>query len=89
MNPFKDLMIIVEDKPMKLNVIGLMKVGEDEVLIVSDVPALEIGPREYEIFHLIRDGESMSIKDIESDELYQRLCNIWEERIREDKSNDS
>lgn len=89
MNAFEDLMIIVEDKPVKLNVLGIMNVGGDEVIVITDCPALEIEVGQYDIFHLLKENGTMSIKDIEDEKLYNTLCDIWEERIQEDRNNDS
>jgi hypothetical protein len=88
-NAFNDLMIVVEGKPVKLNVIGLLNVGGDEVIVLTDCPPLNIKENEYELFHLLRENGSLSIQDITNYELYQKLCTIWEEKIAEGMENDS
>lgn len=88
-NAFEDLMIVIGDTPVKLNVIGLLRVGEDDVVVITDCPPLEIGDKEYELFHLILEEGKASIRDIEDDTLYEKLCNLWEVKIMEDKENDS
>ena len=83
---FADLHIVVEGNPVKLNVIGIMNIGGDEVIVISDVPALNIGPNEYDIFHLDKDGDTVGIASIENEGLHQTLCNIWEERVWEENN---
>ena len=88
-NVFEDLMIVVENKPVKLNVLGLMNVGGDEVIVIFDCPPLNIKEAEYEIFHLIRENGTVFIQDIVDEKLYSTLCEFWEERIKEEAENDS
>lgn len=93
MNEFDDLMIVVGNEAHKLNVLGIMQFGEAELIVLTDVPVLEILPGEYEIFYLIRENGRLSISDIETDTLYDSLCEMWEENFEkelvEDSENDS
>jgi hypothetical protein len=89
--PFKDLVTVINGIPTELNVIGGLKTEDGrEWLIITDMPILEIGNDEYEIFQLIREEGKISIQSIDTQsnnyenlELYNELVEMWEKVLEE------
>jgi hypothetical protein len=90
--PFKDLITVINGVPTELNVLGGMKTEDGrEWLVITDMPILEIGAEEYEIFQLVRSEEKISIKSIDTKsnnyenlDLYNELVEMWEKVVEED-----
>jgi uncharacterized protein YrzB (UPF0473 family) len=83
-NSLDGLFIVVNELPVELNILGGMKVKDNEYLVIHNLPALEIGENEYEIFRLHRhEGGHVTIASIEDENEYDQICELWETKVAE------
>lgn len=73
---FSELFIVVDDKPVQINVIGILKSNDQEFVVLSDMAGL-IAEDEYIICELFRENE-LKIEEVEDDKVYGELCDLWE-----------
>lgn len=73
---FSELFILVDDKPVQINVIGILKSEDREFVVLSDMAGL-IAEDEYIICELIRENE-LKFEEVEDDKIYDELCDLWE-----------
>lgn len=81
---FKDLFIVLNDKPLPLNVIGTMQIAGKELVVLNDMQGL-VGEDEYIIFELTRNHEQqeVSLLEITDMEFYDHVCDLWDKHINE------
>lgn len=87
--PFKDLVVIINGVPASLEVLGGIKYGEREFIVVTNLPILEISNTEYEIFELIREDGKVSIQSIEDISAYETLVEMWQAKVMEDEEHEA
>lgn len=86
--PFKDLVILVNGVPAELNVIGALKHGEKEYLVINDMDVFNLSADEYGIMELVRYEGHVSIKWVEDEEFHNTLCDMWEKAVDEMEEED-
>ena len=83
---FEDFFIIYNGKPLKFNAVGFILDKNSEYVVVRDMPELGITGHYYKIYEIkedhIGDDSLFAVFSVESEETYNRICDLWEERVK-------
>ena len=86
-----NLHIVVNEKPVKVNAVGYIGHMDKEYVVVNNMPEMDLDPDNYDILEIKEDLNSNIIVlfSIQSESLYETLCNMWELWLEEGESNDT